>query len=213
MEQSIKARVSALAQEDPFLTVKNLAKEAGTTTPYVRTILSEAGLSLNEMRRLYARRLEQSAGAVKSAAGIEEVQAELTITTIEGDKTAVREWAEQTLFLASRVERRQSLTSFVQLITPHRLTVETAVKNMRDLLPPACRKGARIARQEAQVLPAPKRLDPNLDWPPASQVLKLTTLLTCDQEPLALEVKWLALDGLVLTWSHLEPEVVIQVGS
>src|SRR5690554_2643931 len=46
------------AYRDPFLKIEDLAQMADTTSKYVRTILSESRVSLMELRKEYARRIE-----------------------------------------------------------------------------------------------------------------------------------------------------------
>lgn len=55
-----KHRVLQEAQRDPFLTVVEIATLASTTPKYVRTVLSEAGLSLAALRKAYAQRARAS---------------------------------------------------------------------------------------------------------------------------------------------------------
>ncbi|HBG01080.1 MAG TPA: hypothetical protein DDW87_05845 [Firmicutes bacterium] len=215
MEPSIKAQVVALAQDDPFLTVKDLAEKVGTTTRYVRTILSEAGLSLHEMRRLYARRLERTAGPDKVTAQVADLPQDLTVTKIPGIEVAsyITDWVDRELFLASRVEGSNFHPCYVQLITPHKLTLGTDAGSIRELLlSEDAPWKVEIGRQKVEILQAPKELAAAFSWPQSSRVLKLTTLLTSKQEPLALEIKWLGLEGLVLEWSQLQPELVIGLG-
>src|SRR5690554_2420731 len=47
------------AYRDPFLKIEDLAELADTTSKYVRTILSDANVSLMELRKEYARRIEE----------------------------------------------------------------------------------------------------------------------------------------------------------
>lgn len=47
-------KIERLAKEDPFLTIEKIANLANTTTRYVRTVLYEKGISLQELRRVYA---------------------------------------------------------------------------------------------------------------------------------------------------------------
>lgn len=54
-----KEKVIYLAKNDPFLKVEELAEQVGTTSHYVRTVLSEAKLSLTKLRKRYARKMEQ----------------------------------------------------------------------------------------------------------------------------------------------------------
>lgn len=53
-----KSLVIAEARRDPFLTVDEIARRVGTTPRYVRTTLSEARLSLAQLRKAYARRID-----------------------------------------------------------------------------------------------------------------------------------------------------------
>lgn len=48
------------AYRDPFLTINDLSELADTTSRYVRTILSEANLSLMKLRKEYTRKIENS---------------------------------------------------------------------------------------------------------------------------------------------------------
>lgn len=57
-----KERILTLAQRDPFLRVEEIAAKAETTPRYVRTILSEARISLMQLRRHYARTMERQLG-------------------------------------------------------------------------------------------------------------------------------------------------------
>lgn len=214
MDQSIKGQVIALARRDPFLTVKDLAQEAGTTTRYVRTILSEVGLSLNEMRKEYAKRLERGIGAEHKTEP-PRVEQELRITKVAGEKISpqVESWLELELFQASVLQTSGPLLSYVQLITPQRLTVQTGYVGLRELLPAFSLGDLETGRQKAEVVQAPEALAQVLGLPKFSQVLKLTTLLHKAGEPVALEVRWLGLDGLILEWSKLEPELKVAFGS
>ena len=57
-----KEHILTLAQRDPFLRVEEIAAQAETTPRYVRTILSEARISLMQLRRHYARTMERRLG-------------------------------------------------------------------------------------------------------------------------------------------------------
>src|SRR5690554_2072979 len=62
VSQSIKERIISVTRGDPFLTVEQIAKKSKTTPQYVRTTLSEARLSLANLRRDYARQMERKLG-------------------------------------------------------------------------------------------------------------------------------------------------------
>ena len=214
MDQSIKSRVIALAQTDPFLTVKDLAREAGTTTRYVRTILSEADLSLHELRKAYARRLEKRR-ASEERSDTFPIQEELIIAKVAGSNvhTSVPDWAELELFQASMVERMRSQLCYVQLLTPKQLTLPRHHDSLclRQLLPKAIQKQLVVTGQKAEVVHTPDGLGEILDLPRTGQALKLTTVLAAHDEPVALEIRWLGLEGLVLQWSISEPELAIRL--
>lgn len=57
-----KEQIVHMAQSDPFLKVEEIAKMVETTPRYVRTILSEAKVSLTHLRRSYARKMEKKLG-------------------------------------------------------------------------------------------------------------------------------------------------------
>ncbi|PRX25241.1 hypothetical protein BX659_1222 [Orenia metallireducens] len=60
-----KEKVIYLAQKDPFLKVERISQLAETTPHYVRTVLSEANLSLTKLRKQYAQRLKNKKRANK----------------------------------------------------------------------------------------------------------------------------------------------------
>ncbi len=213
MEQSIKAQVIALAQVDPFLTVKDLAEQVGTTTRYVRTILSEAQLSLHEMRRDYAKRLERSG---RSSLPLEDfkIQKELTIAKVPGQTLAfgLQDWAELELFQARAVYRSSSLICYAELFTPEQLRIPARYESLRELLPVSYLERLEVSKQKAEVFPAPDALVAVLELPKQSQALKLTTLLTVADAPVALEIRWLGLEHLILKWSQRVAEVEVGFG-
>lgn len=214
MEQSIKGQVIALALADPFLTVKDLASQAGTTTPYVRTILSEADLSLNDLRRSYARRLEQDYVKVQSKDNYP-VHEKLTIIRMPGSKAApnIPEWANLELFQAGKMLKLAPPICYMQLITPEELTLTVDCNNLRKLLPLPRQKALEVSGQKAEILPAPVNIAEILDLPKKGQSVKLTTFLTAQNLPVALEIKWFALEGLILQWSKRASELEVRLGS
>ncbi len=58
-EQTKKEQIINLAQNDPFLKISDIASYVKTTPRYVRTILSEANISLMKLRKRYARSMER----------------------------------------------------------------------------------------------------------------------------------------------------------
>ncbi|OCL27554.1 GntR family transcriptional regulator [Orenia metallireducens] len=58
-ELTKKEQIINFARHDPFLKISDIAENVETTPRYVRTILSEANISLMELREKYARNMEQ----------------------------------------------------------------------------------------------------------------------------------------------------------
>ncbi|MFW6007415.1 MAG: GntR family transcriptional regulator [Halanaerobiales bacterium] len=58
-ELTKKEQIINFAQSDPFLKISDIAKHVETTPRYVRTILSEADISLMNLRKKYARNMEE----------------------------------------------------------------------------------------------------------------------------------------------------------
>lgn len=58
-ELTKKEQIINFAQGDPFLKISDIAENVQTTPRYVRTILSEANISLMKLREKYARNMEQ----------------------------------------------------------------------------------------------------------------------------------------------------------
>lgn len=58
-ELTKKEQIINFAQSDPFLKISDIAKNVQTTPRYVRTILSEANISLMKLREKYARNMEK----------------------------------------------------------------------------------------------------------------------------------------------------------
>lgn len=58
-ELTKKEQIINFAQSDPFLKISDIAENVQTTPRYVRTILSEANISLMKLREKYARNMEK----------------------------------------------------------------------------------------------------------------------------------------------------------
>ncbi|MFW6256929.1 MAG: GntR family transcriptional regulator, partial [Bacillota bacterium] len=58
-ELTKKEQIINFAQSDPFLKINDIADYVETTPRYVRTILSEADISLMKLREKYARNMEE----------------------------------------------------------------------------------------------------------------------------------------------------------
>jgi len=58
-ELTKKEQIINFARHDPFLKISDIAEHVDTTPRYVRTILSEANISLMELREKHARNMEE----------------------------------------------------------------------------------------------------------------------------------------------------------
>ena len=58
-ELTKKEQIINFAQSDPFLKISDIAEHVQTTPRYVRTILSEANISLMKLREKYAKNMEE----------------------------------------------------------------------------------------------------------------------------------------------------------
>ncbi|KXS42794.1 MULTISPECIES: UTRA domain-containing protein [unclassified Candidatus Frackibacter] len=58
-ELTKKEQIINFARNDPFLKISDIAEHVKTTPRYVRTILSEANISLMKLREKYARNMEE----------------------------------------------------------------------------------------------------------------------------------------------------------
>src|SRR5690625_2256293 len=78
-----KTRLLTLARRYPFLSVDEIAERVGTTPRYVRTSLSEAGLSLLALRRQQALRMAQDVQVPMAMGAGGGTSAGLTMSTEE----------------------------------------------------------------------------------------------------------------------------------
>ncbi|HHY09537.1 MAG TPA: hypothetical protein GX528_03105 [Firmicutes bacterium] len=213
MDRSTKEKVIAQARQDPFLTVEEIAKMAETTERYVRTILSEADLSLTQMRKTYARSLERRLGRLVPKQDLP-VQKELKISQLRSARLAgkLNLPQGQELFEISHLTTKKGVLSYVQLVTAEQVVLAPQRNCLRELLPyPAGEVYA--GEQKAETVAAGPGLAEILDLLPDQRVLKISTLLHRGKEPIALEFRWLPWEGIVLRWSAQSREVeVLQTG-
>lgn len=113
-QETKKERILEMAVHDPFLRIEEIASQAGTTTRYVRTALSEAGLSLTHLRKTYARRMQKELGRNVQETGLTQIEEELVSGGLQVSRLQDPEVAsllgmepEAELLKVSRVSRRQ----------------------------------------------------------------------------------------------------------
>lgn len=139
--QSKKARVLCLARSDPFLTVEEIARAVGTTSRYVRTSLSEAGLTLTELRRRFVedlrQRLREEFGADRPGSKPAVETRRLRVAQrVDADLAALLGVAPDTPLLEiSRVRLKDGEPLYVnQLVTTRHVTVTEELLSAGDPL-------------------------------------------------------------------------------
>jgi len=74
-EETKKDMIIRLAKSDPFVSIEEVANQADTTNRYVRTILSEAEISLMQLRKEAYQNLEKLYS--KAVAEIDSLESQL----------------------------------------------------------------------------------------------------------------------------------------
>lgn len=137
-----KDYIIRLAQDDPFLKIEEIAVMANTTTRYVRTILSEANLSLMDLREEYARKMEKYSelkillsirdSLIKVDEDTENLTNAFTYSIPKRYQLECPEWNQKkancTRYLQS-VYYHKTPISIVSLITEHELSEYDLEKN------------------------------------------------------------------------------------
>ncbi|AZR73688.1 hypothetical protein BBF96_10020 [Anoxybacter fermentans] len=98
-ELTKKEQIINFAQSDPFLKISDIAEYVQTTPRYVRTILSEANISLMELRERYARSMEkrlqtQTKSDLKMALKLKPKNSEIEIGDLGIDQLLEEEFEE-----------------------------------------------------------------------------------------------------------------------
>jgi hypothetical protein len=212
--ESIKERILRAAQTDPFLSVEAIARQAGTTQQYVRTILSESGLSLTRLRREYVQNMEQRVGRVRGDGEELNLPEEggLEIRQISAPQLArllqVRE--DVPLSQASRFAAKAGAQGFAQLITALPLTLKGDITDLRELLPTSTGE-LSIGRQWAVVVPAPAALQSVWGVGSGEPLFRLGTLWVAHHGPMAVEFFWVPARGHAITWSGQGGELCLEM--
>lgn len=204
---SIKERIIQAAQSDPFLSVEEIARQVGTTQQYVRTILSESGLSLTKMRRAYVKKMERQLGLKED----EQVQlpqrGRLEVRQIEAPQLAELLGVDNDspLFQASQFMRLGQapgeVQGFAQLVTFLPLTILPEYTHLIELLPPEVKPPIQT-RQWAVVVSPPEALRDAWGLDKNDVLFRLGTIWGSDDGPVAVEFHWVPAEGCALTWSE-----------
>lgn len=202
--------ILGLARRDPFLTIEEIAKQADTTPRYVRTILSEARLSLMELRKEYARTMQRRLGVdvtVRDAnvgltdaltssgrhVGVNQLGVVKTVNPELAKTLGVP--ATEPLLVLTRLRLVDKRPFFVnQVVTNQVLTVDIDV--MESTLPLRQALGLEIpGRTEfhdrsVEVIPADDAIAESLAIQPGSPVIQSGNLIVTDGEPVGVEYNY-----------------------
>lgn len=205
-----KDEIVRLAMADPFMSVDEIAVKVGTTPRYVRTILSEAGLSLLALRRRYARQMEERLGldvrVARGGQGLARALREtgsrletsgLRVAQVRDPEIAV--WLdvdpETPLLEVSRVRTVDGRPFYVnQVVTRRELTVHELVPAedtpLREALGFHVAGEASLAERTLDVIPASKYLAQSLHVEPGTPVLRSGNVIRVGSQRVAVEFNY-----------------------
>lgn len=205
-----KYEVIRLAQADPFMSVDEIAAQVHTTARYVRTILSEAGLSLLALRRRYARQMERRLGLdIRVAHGGKGL---LSALTEAGNRLEVRrirvaqvtdpelaEWLgvspTATLLEISRVRVVNGRPLYVnQVVTSRDLTVNELILTdegpLRETLGLGAGGEIEFDERTLDVVPASQHLAECLEAEVGAPILRAGNVLRVGNERVGIEFNY-----------------------
>lgn len=205
-----KERILTLAQRDPFLRVEEIAAKAETTPRYVRTILSEARISLMQLRRHYARTMERQLGVhvtvdragqglsdALSQAGNQVGVRELHVTKVVDPALAgvldVRR--DEPLLKVSRVRLVNQRPFYVsEVITHKNLLVSedmlSSEKPLRQLLGLEIEGETTFVDRSLEVEPAPEQIAAPLGLKAGDPVIKSGNVIVTRGERVGIEFNY-----------------------
>lgn len=205
-----KDTILALARRDPFLKIEEIATKADTTPRYVRTILSEARLSLMELRKEYARTMQRRLGVDVTVKGANHGLTDaltssgrhVAVNQLGVVKTVNSELARtlgvapsEPLLVLTRLRLVDKRPFFVnQIVTNQVLTVGTDV--MESTLPLRQLLGLEIPGRtvfldrSVEVIPADDAIASSLAILPGSPVIQSGNLIVTDDVPVGIEYNY-----------------------
>ncbi|HKM18063.1 MAG TPA: hypothetical protein VJ064_07570 [Limnochordia bacterium] len=203
VEQTIKAKVIQVVQNDPFLSIDEIAAKVRTTPRYVRTILSEANLSLMQLRKQYAKHMEHQLYRKKKRVPVEKADPQIRLITIQDRDIAelLGQDPETNLLRLSKLQLLHNFPCFCQLTTY--LEIEVGAGNfngpLRQVLA-AARTVEQIQLKQSwvEVVSNQPNLSRLLVHREEQPLLKLTYLLADQGVPIAVETLWLPTEGILL---------------
>lgn len=210
MAETKKDLILALARRDPFLKIDEIAREASTTARYVRTILSEAKLSLMELRKQYARTMQRRLGvdvvvpdpsrgltqALTSSGRHVGVNQLGVVRTMNSEVARTLGVSPDTpLLMLTRLRLVDDQPFFVnQIVTNQGLTVDADVMEseqpLRKALGLEIPGRTRFVDRSIEVVPADESLAQSLGLEPGEPLLKSGNLILTDGEPVGIEYNY-----------------------
>ncbi|NLY29008.1 MAG: UTRA domain-containing protein [Firmicutes bacterium] len=202
-----KDQILYIARQDPFLKVEEIAAKVETTPRYVRTILSEAKVSLMQLRRTYARKMEERLGidtgaeerGHDGAAAVTNSGKGLHINEIRVRKVKRPEWAKQLgvpddepLLMVARVQAVDGTPVFVsQVVTTGDLSLSEESLNkgnpLRELLGLMQPEATELRERSLEVEPADSETAAHLGIHRGEPVLRSGRLIVTRGQPVGLE--------------------------
>ncbi|NLY52305.1 MAG: UTRA domain-containing protein [Firmicutes bacterium] len=202
-----KDQILNIARQDPFLKVEEIAAKVETTPRYVRTILSEAKVSLMQLRRSYARRMEERLGIDTGAEGrwhdgdsaVANSGKGLDVNEIRVCKVKQPEWAkrlrvpdDEPLLMVTRVQAVDGKPVFVsQIVTTGELSLseESLHKGnpLRELLGLMQPEVTEFRERSLEVEPADSDTAAYLGIARGEPVLRSGRLIVTRGQPVGLE--------------------------
>ncbi|NMB24446.1 MAG: hypothetical protein GX986_02840 [Firmicutes bacterium] len=201
-----KEQILALARQDPFLKIEEIAATVETTPPYVRTTLSEAKVSLMELRRNYARRMQKrlheegSTEVSPSGTGRSPVSShrglevdEIQVHKVQDAKLAILLGVatDESLLMISRVRILDGTHVVNRLVTPDGLSLSK--EKLRGDLPLWKLLGlngpgyTRLRERSLEVEQADPQIADSLGIMPGEPVLRSGHLIVSQGVPVGLE--------------------------
>lgn len=205
-----KEQILNLARKDPFLRVEEIAAKADTTPRYVRTILSEAKLSLMALRRNYARTMERRLGidvtVDRSGRGLTDALSlagnQLGVNRVQVEKVLMPELAEalavdpnEPLLKVSRVRLVNGRPFFVNEVVTHKSLVVSedvvsSEKPLRQLLGLEAPGATEFVDRSLEVERATPYVAASLGIAPGEPVIKSGNVILTRGERVGIEFNY-----------------------
>lgn len=214
--ETIKAQVIDIVHRDPFLSIDEIAAQVQTTPRYVRTILSEARLSLLHLRKQYAKNMEQQLRYTRDSVTSAEYEPQLKLEKVKDPVIAelLNQEPEQELIRISKMQYLNRVPAFCELTTYLELELRLADISgpLRNVLANAKEvNNLQLKQSWVKVVIDQSNLSKILIGRENQPLLKLSYLLYNDTKPVAVETQWFPIEGILLRNSEGSIEVTADV--